>query len=142
MPDARDPPRQPRRYDGVILQRTFSTFPPGFPGWGLLLLRLAIGATVLRPLATAGAGPMTVLAALIGTALAVGLLTPVAGVTMSALALAATFGAVRHPAATPAASLLVAAVALALAMLGPGAYSLDARLFGRREVVLSHRPRR
>jgi hypothetical protein len=29
----------------------------------------------------------------------------------------------------------------ALALLGPGAYSMDARLFGRREIVLPHSDR-
>jgi uncharacterized membrane protein YphA (DoxX/SURF4 family) len=35
-------------------------------------------------------------------------------------------------------------MAAAIALLGPGAFSLDARLFGRREIVipaLTHRPR-
>jgi hypothetical protein len=35
----------------------------------------------------------------------------------------------------------VAADALALAMLGPGAHSIDAWLFGRREIVIPDVPR-
>lgn len=33
----------------------------------------------------------------------------------------------------------LAAIAIALALLGPGAYSVDARLFGRREIVIEER---
>jgi uncharacterized membrane protein YphA (DoxX/SURF4 family) len=36
------------------------------------------------------------------------------------------------------AAVLVVADAVAIALLGPGAYSLDARLFGRREIFISH----
>jgi hypothetical protein len=40
-----------------------------------------------------------------------------------------------------AAAALVVMVAVALALLGPGAYSLDSYLFGRREVFIAARPR-
>jgi uncharacterized membrane protein YphA (DoxX/SURF4 family) len=36
---------------------------------------------------------------------------------------------------TPA-LILIALMAVAVALLGPGAFSLDARLFGRREIVI------
>jgi uncharacterized membrane protein YphA (DoxX/SURF4 family) len=85
-------------------------------------------------------------AVLSGAGLVVGFLTPAAaaGVSLSTLAIAAA-------SATPAGASLaahwqgpwfVAADALALAMLGPGALSIDAWLFGRREIVIPDVPRR
>jgi hypothetical protein len=40
------------------------------------------------------------------------------------------------------ADLFLVAVAAALVLLGPGALSIDARLFGRREIVVPRAPRR
>jgi len=37
-------------------------------------------------------------------------------------------------------ALLVAAIAIAVLCLGPGAYSLDARRHGRREIIIPARP--
>jgi len=66
-----------------------------------------------------------------------------AGVGLSTLALAAvsttTVGS--SLAANWQGAGLVAADALALAMLGPGAHSIDAWLFGRREIVIPDVPR-
>ena len=73
-------------------------------------------------------------------ALAAGVLTPLAGVVVAILATAGAMGIGVSRSNTE--SLLVAATAVATALLGPGAYSVDARLFGRREIVLSHAPRR
>jgi len=39
------------------------------------------------------------------------------------------------------AALILIVDAAALALLGPGALSLDARLFGRREIIIPHDPR-
>lgn len=39
------------------------------------------------------------------------------------------------------AALLVSIIAAAVLLLGPGAFSLDARLFGRREIIIPHAPR-
>jgi hypothetical protein len=36
---------------------------------------------------------------------------------------------------------LLIGVAMSLALIGPGAYSVDARLFGRREIRVSQKPR-
>jgi uncharacterized membrane protein YphA (DoxX/SURF4 family) len=79
-----------------------------------------------------------------GAALLIGFLTPGAA-AIAALALVVI--AVRWLEARPAGPLLdragalsVAAVAVALMLLGPGALSLDARLFGRREIVFPHDP--
>ena len=129
------------------LQRYFSTFPAGLPGIGLLLLRVSLGVSAAAPAAAhlcsrdggAGAFSVAVLAGVCGVALAVGLLTPLAGTVVAAATLAGGAGANPSLLATvwP-----IAAAAVAMALLGPGAYSIDARLFGRREIVISHAPRR
>ncbi len=80
------------------------------------------------------AGSLAIVSA---TALVVGLVTPVAGM---ALAVAMVLFWFPHPVngvfLDAVASVLVAANALAVAFLGPGAFSVDARLFGRREIFV------
>jgi putative oxidoreductase len=129
------------------MQRLFSSFPEGPPGVGLLLLRGGVGMIVIVKAMMVLALEMqgSVIAAVIikactGLLLIVGLLTPYAG---TVLCLNALFAFVLS---APAgwlewdASLLIAVTSVALALVGPGAYSIDARLFGRREIVVGHVP--
>ena len=131
------------------LQKLFSSFPDGWPGVGLILLRLTVAfSAIAQGLAALGASDgagftfwMTALAAVIvGLILLIGFLTPLAGV-------AATIGyfvvgvsmflandANKQSQAFTALDLAVMSIALVL--LGPGAFSLDARLFGRREIII------
>jgi len=79
-----------------------------------------------------------------GLGLVAGFLTPgaAAGVSVSTLAIAASTASFGASLATPwDGAWFVAADALALAMLGPGAHSIDAWLFGRREIVIPDVPR-
>ncbi|MGA7632309.1 MAG: hypothetical protein WCB11_16220 [Terriglobales bacterium] len=64
--------------------------------------------------------------------LCAGLWTPIAGSMMAGVAVWAVFSRTGDPWAL----ILLAAVGVALAMLGPGAWSIDALLFGRRRVIL------
>ena len=134
------------------LQRFFSTFPGGLPGLGLLLLRSTVGSLLLTQgiarLAAANAGfeawALAVVAIPSGGALLLGLLTP-AACTLAALSV---FGAMATRVSgikacfLPEGGLtlgLLGIITAALMMLGPGAFSLDARLFGRREIVVPRR---
>jgi uncharacterized membrane protein YphA (DoxX/SURF4 family) len=132
-----------------ILQRLFSAFPRGRAGVGLLLLRAAVGVvglfhgtlfltnqtdTILENwvvgLALAGSGVL----------LLVGLMTPLAS-TVVALATLALGVSWLHPAGAdllhgPLSAALLVIVATAVALLGPGSFSLDCRLFGRREIII------
>jgi len=134
------------------LQRLFSTFPRGWPGVGLLLLRAVVGVTVTLQgsyyLAN-GDSPavLTVILALLmivaGVSLVVGLLTPVAGVVTGLSAASVTLGWCHPP--TPnlfdakLSTVLVVVVAASVVLLGPGSISLDARIFGRREIIIPPR---
>jgi uncharacterized membrane protein YphA (DoxX/SURF4 family) len=77
---------------------------------------------------------------LVGTALLTGFMTPVAGICASLGNLAIgiswfqTSGDNAHDKTAAALYLLV--ISIAITLLGPGAFSLDARLFGRREIII------
>jgi len=120
---------------------------------GLLLLRAAVGITVTvqgilcfsgPEERTIAAGTLGLLMALIGAALVVGFLTPVAGLSAGLCVLVMgffLFPAV--PSILQDARLSVfglVATSAAIVLLGPGAFSLDGYLFGRREIVIPPRP--
>ena len=119
------------------MQRLFSMFPNGWPGNGLLILRLTVGfflvhdgvATVLERVFR-GPTMFAIPGAAAGALLVVGLWTPVAGAIAALCGVVVFAAAPAHPRDT----LLVALVAAALAMLGPGVWSVDCRLFGRQRM--------
>ena len=124
---------------GRLVQRLFSTFPGGLPGAGLLLLRAATAI----PLAYAGVrtatSPSPVILELVTSAVAIllliGLWTPLAG----ALVAVGELGlAVLHP-SDPWTFVHFATLGAALATLGPGGCSVDARLFGRKHIQIPER---
>ncbi|MDB6042036.1 MAG: hypothetical protein JWM63_587 [Gammaproteobacteria bacterium] len=61
----------------------------------------------------------------------IGLWTPIAAIAQAAIQIDAMILGHRYDSS----SMVAAALGLALAMLGPGAWSLDARLFGRKRIV-------
>jgi putative oxidoreductase len=121
------------------VRRLFSTFAHGAPGLGLLLLRVVASVAVVFQTAVAlRTGPplgptiLYVLSAFVGLLLLIGLWTPIAG---ALLAMLATWTAFLHP-ADPLSWILLGTLGAALALLGPGGWSADARLFGWKRVEL------
>ena len=124
-----------------VVQRLFSMFPPGGPGIGLFLLRVSVAATFVCVTANQ-TGIVSIHHLLLGAlaiavCLVAGLLTPYLSFVVCVYALANLFRVSAHSDVLAFASLLLNSAALAL--LGPGAYSFDARLFGRRVVVVPPR---
>jgi len=124
-------------------------FPGGRTGIGLLLLRTALGAGVLMQgvgdLAgasdpTAGTWIADLLAIAAGMSLLIGLLTPIGAGLVGVIATARCASILPPPNAHPFASIpsiaLLAVIATAVVLVGPGAFSLDARLFGLREIII------
>ena len=129
----------------------FSAFPGRWPGAGLLLLRIAVGVAAIgqgyacvtgSPALPAVAAGLLAIAA--GALLGIGFLTPCAGalIVLGCAALTQPWLSVLASDDVPErrAALFVGVVAAALLPLGPGAFSLDARLFGRREIVIPAGP--
>jgi uncharacterized membrane protein YphA (DoxX/SURF4 family) len=76
---------------------------------------------------------LAIIAAAIGVLLIVGLFTPFAGIMAAAIEAWIAFS---HP-ESRLAHIGPAGLSLSLAMIGPGAWSIDARLFGRKQIDLS-----
>lgn len=114
------------------MRRLFFTFASGPPGIGLLLLRLLAGGTivghnisVLQDGVAAYAAVFISVSIALGILIIIGLWTPIAGALIAASALYDAF--THHP---DRIAISVGVLGVALALLGPGAWSVDARLFG------------
>ena len=124
------------------MRRLFSTFAHGLPGAGLLVMRVVLGiALIARGVTRLWGGPpmlLTVLSVLLigaGLLLLAGLWTPIAGTLVAAIEVWKIF-------LLPEdlwVYILLGTLGAALAMLGPGAWSVDARLFGWKRVELPDR---
>lgn len=117
------------------MRRLFSTFARGWPGFGLLLLRIIAAAALIHQ-ATSGFGSAGasllwgILMLATATLLFAGLWTPVAGVLTIIVELRTAF-------AQPGdhwSLILLGALGAGLALLGPGIWSVDARLFGWKRI--------
>jgi len=119
------------------LQRLFTTFADGWPGFGLLIQRLLIGIALLgrgivminETLSGTQIAPH-IAGAIMGAFILAGFWTPMAGALVAAvelwIAVAGTGDTWK--------SILLAVLGATLAMIGPGAWSIDARLFGRKHL--------
>jgi putative oxidoreductase len=118
------------------MQKLFSMFPTGLPGAALLLVRASVAfALLLTDYGHRNVLPGWVhgIAVLISVALSVGYLTPIAAATALLFHMLLLFGIGVD---STAVAVIFALDTIALALLGPGAYSIDSYRFGRRLVVL------
>jgi putative oxidoreductase len=121
------------------VQRLYSTFPAGKPGLGLLLLRLAVGCSLIveriqmmLPIPSSPLWEIHVALILVAICICLGFWTPlVASLAGIGELLMTVTGPARHEG-----HLLLAVLGISLAMLGPGAWSIDAILFGRKRITV------
>ena len=120
------------------MRRLYSTFAGGWPGTGLLLMRVVVGsALIVGASSILWSDPppinttiMSVFLAGCGILLIPGIWTPVAGTLVAVIEIwqILTLAGDRWVA------LLLGTIGGALAMLGPGLWSVDARLVGWKRV--------
>ena len=121
------------------MRRLFSSFARGWPGIGLLFLRIVCGGFLVidgiekcqsgQPIGVLIAGLFAIVN---GALLVTGLWTPITGPLV--IAVSAWGILVQHQ--DPHPGILLAAIGAALGLVGPGALSLDARLFGWKRLDL------
>jgi putative oxidoreductase len=125
---------------GYFLQRLYSIFPDGWPGFGLLLLRVGLSSHLIfiaisdlsaRPSELIALAPSLVAAAG-GIFLLAGLWTPITGVlvALDEVWIVLSLHSLRQEHTWT--HICLAVICVSVAMLGPGAWSIDARLYGRR----------
>ena len=116
------------------MQRLLGTFPNRSAGVALLILRLAVAAALVSG-ARLCPGPDTevllALSRIAAVLILVGWYTPPAAVSAMLVSLC-TFWVCR----APGVNALLIAILMAIGLLGAGAYSVDARLYGRRRLVV------
>jgi hypothetical protein len=119
-----------------IVQRLFSTFPTGSPGAALLILRLTVAASLLLIGAAGGLSWTAIAVVLPVIGLCLGFLTPYCAVLCCLMELRAALLSGKEHGLVLVVPILNSIV---LAMIGPGAYSLDSQIFGRQLVRLPPR---
>lgn len=114
-------------------------FPNGLPGAGLLALRVGCSVFIIAGgVSTISAAPQAQTLLLHSIALAAALLllagfwTPIAGLLIVVVEVWFAFLQTE----SVASSALLATIGAALAALGPGSHSIDARLYGRKRIQI------
>jgi hypothetical protein len=123
-------------FGGISLQRLFSNFANGWPGRGLLAQRVLIAAVLAYCVvnrfreASASAAVPELIGAGLSIFILLGLWTPIVG-TLVSLIEVWVFLSRGMDVWIP---IILATLSATLAMIGPGAWSVDARLFGRKHI--------
>ena len=118
------------------MQRLYSTFPGALPGTGLLILRMAAALSLTASGFLAddywANAIIWIIVASIGSCLIIGYCTPIA----AAMQAASHLWALIYSDSLFGTRLVMISLGVGLMLLGPGAWSVDARLYGRRRVNL------
>ena len=127
------------------MRRLFWTFAPGVPGAALLIMRVvaaaalaSMGISGLSTHAAVGSATFFILQTGAGLLLLVGLWTPLAGLVVF---MVEGWHVLSQP-QEPWTHILLATLGGAFALLGPGAWSVDARLFGWKRIDIRDRAAR
>ena len=118
------------------MQRLFSTFANSWPGFGLLIQRLVTGIALIHSgVAQVQLSDLHLISpeaagVILGPFILAGLWTPVVGILIAVLEL----WIILTRAHDLWMSIMLAVFGGTLGMIGPGAWSVDARLFGRKHI--------
>lgn len=119
------------------MQRLFSTFAEGWPGFGLLLQRVLTSAVLLyfagtHLLETSRLAPSLphLMAAVAGVLLLFGVWTPLTG---TAIAIVEVWIFLAQS-GNPLIAIMLVSLGATVAMIGPGVWSIDAQLYGRKRI--------
>ena len=128
------------------MQRLFSGFANGLPGTGLLLLRLVTGAALihfgianLREVPPSLTAVLQIIGICAGILLLIGLWTPVAGWLAAIVKMSIALSRFLSHSGDPWIAIIQSVLGAVLAMVGPGAWSIDARFFGRKRIDIPER---
>jgi putative oxidoreductase len=124
------------------VRRLYSTFADGLPGVGLLIMRLVAGTVLVwRGIEDLGVEPpigppfIHITRIALGLFTGAGLWTPVTGVVTALLEV----GVLLVRGGDVWLHVLLTTLGICLSLLGPGAWSVDARLFGWRRIDILDR---
>jgi hypothetical protein len=125
------------------MQRLLGTFPNRSAGFALLILRLAVAGALISS-ARLCPGPETdvllALSRIAAVLIIIGWYTPVAATSAVVVTLCTLWVCRGTGIDVLRINALMIAILVAIGLLGAGAYSVDARLYGRRRLVVG-RPR-
>jgi hypothetical protein len=121
------------------VQRLYSTFPCGPPGAGLVILRAIVAIPLIHAGLLTASSPAPGIVEMItaggAVLMLIGLWTPIAGGLIAVTQLGLAWS---HP-SDPWTYVQFGVLGAAIALLGPGGCSVDARLFGRKQIQIPQR---